>query len=55
VLGVVDVGGVDQRAEVSAGAGRDARLGSAMDQRVVRAAIADQIGDRRDLEVVGRG
>ena len=50
VLAVVDVARVDDGPEFPSEATRDARLGLPVDERVVLAAIVDQVGDGRDLE-----
>ena len=50
MLAVVDVARVHDGPELASEAARDAGLGPPVDERVVLAAIVDQVGDRRDLE-----
>src|SRR5579885_1114912 len=55
VLRVVDVGGVDERAELAPGAGLERRFRDAMDERVAADAVLDEARDGDDLEVVALG
>jgi hypothetical protein len=52
MLVLVDVGAIDERAELAAVARVERRLGDAVDERLVPAAIADQVRDRRDRQAV---
>jgi len=55
VFAVVDVAAVNDRAEVTAEARRQAGLRDPMHERVVAETVLDELGDGRDLElVVGR-
>jgi hypothetical protein len=55
MLAAIDVAAIDDGAEVAPETRRQARFGDTMDQRIVPQTILDQLGDGRDLEVVGRG
>src|ERR1051326_3021229 len=55
VLGIVDVGRVDERPEVATVSGRDARLGAPMHERIVAAPILDQLRDGGDFQIVTGG